>query len=46
MKTLERKNTEQPKKQMGQFATIEDMLNYSTARAEKVLAKAKGLELK
>jgi hypothetical protein len=40
-----------PKKQMatvatGQFATIEAMLNYSTARAEKVLAKAKGLELK
>jgi hypothetical protein len=46
MKTLERKTTEQPKKQIGQFANIDELFKYSTARAEKVLAKAKGLELK
>ncbi len=43
MKTLERKTTEQPKKQIGQFATVDELATYKTAQANKMLAKVKNL---
>lgn len=44
MKTLERKTVEQPQKQMGQFASVEELAAYKTAQANKMLAKVKNLE--
>ncbi len=43
MKTLERKPVEQPQKQMGQFASVEELAAYKTAQANKMLAKVKNL---
>ncbi|WP_156511106.1 MULTISPECIES: hypothetical protein [Emticicia] len=48
MKTLERKTTEQSKKQIatvytGQFASVEKLAAFKTAKANKMLAKIKNL---
>ena len=43
MKTLERKTVEQPQKQMGQFASVEELAAYKTAQANKMLSRVKNL---
>jgi hypothetical protein len=46
MKTLERKNmtTAKPKKQMGQFANMDELADYKTEKVNKMLATIKNLD--
>lgn len=47
MKTKERRNIVQtkPKKQLGQFATIDEFISFKTEQANKMLSKIKNLDI-